>query len=48
MGMNSPTNYSGEMGTVDVPEPDAALLAWAAIVTLVSIRQTADRGKIRG
>ena len=39
MGANSPTNFAGQTGSIDVPEPAAAVLEAAALLCVLGIVQ---------
>ncbi len=38
VGANSPTNFAGEVGSIDLPEPDTALASLVALAALALLR----------
>ena len=44
-GATSPTNFAGDVGNIDLPEPDAAILCITALATLAVLRRSPRYGR---
>ena len=47
LGLNSPTNFAGQTGSIDLPEPTASALGSAALVCLAGLRRCCGARRTR-